>query len=81
MFTRWESEEAFQTWLSGDDFAKAHAHVAEEANAMAEDAGGHPHAEDAEGGHPHGGSHAHGGPVAVAAELLAFEVMERVTRD
>ncbi|MEM9518825.1 MAG: antibiotic biosynthesis monooxygenase [Actinomycetota bacterium] len=86
VFTRWESEEAFQAWMSSNDFAAAHAHVREEAAAVAEhghgdfsgdsEAGGHP----GEGhGHP-GGGHGHGGgPVGVMAELLAFDVVERVT--
>ncbi|MEO1055710.1 MAG: antibiotic biosynthesis monooxygenase [Actinomycetota bacterium] len=80
VFTRWESDEAFQAWLQSSDFAAAHAHVAEDAQAMAER-----HAPGATGGHhagtPAGRGHGHGGPVAINAELLAFEVMERVTRD
>ncbi|MEM8620103.1 MAG: antibiotic biosynthesis monooxygenase [Actinomycetota bacterium] len=78
VFTRWESEEAFQAWLQSSDFAAAHAHVAEDANAMAER-----HTPDGSAGH--GGAapagHGHGGPAGINAELLAFEVMERVTRD
>ncbi|MEM9608975.1 MAG: antibiotic biosynthesis monooxygenase [Actinomycetota bacterium] len=74
VFTRWESEEAFQAWLSGDDFAKAHAHLAEDQRpeGAAAPPAGH--------GHGHGGEHGGEGPVAVNAELLAFEVMERVTK-
>jgi heme oxygenase (mycobilin-producing) len=30
VYTRWASEEAYQAWLSSQDFAKAHAHVAAE---------------------------------------------------
>ena len=84
VFTRWESEEAFQAWLQSSDFAAAHAHVAEDANAMAERhaSGGQSGRSDAApAAHGHGDGHGHGGPVAINAELLAFEVMERVTRD
>ncbi|MEY2474622.1 MAG: hypothetical protein QOK28_3951 [Actinomycetota bacterium] len=28
VYTRWASEDAYQAWLSSQDFAKAHAHVA-----------------------------------------------------
>jgi heme-degrading monooxygenase HmoA len=28
VYTRWASEDAYQGWLSSQDFAKAHAHVA-----------------------------------------------------
>lgn len=31
VYTRWASEEAYQGWLAGEDFAKAHAHVTAEA--------------------------------------------------
>lgn len=87
VFTRWESEEAFDTWMSSRDFAAAHANVAEEAadqSVPAHDAGEHAgHGHEADGGHGHGGGQGHGhggaGPVAVSAELLAFEVVERVT--
>ena len=58
VLTRWSSEQAFQDWMSSNDFAKAHAHA---------QGGGEP---------PHHGGHA---PVATGAELLAFEVIERVT--
>jgi len=53
VYTRWASEEAYQGWLSGQDFAKAHAHVAADAKAQA-------------------------APVAHGAELLSFEVIERL---
>lgn len=79
VFTRWESEEAFQTWLSGDDFAKAHAHLAEDQRPERPEGAAAPPTGH---GHGQGGGHGHGGdgPVAVNAELLAFEVMERVTK-
>ncbi len=79
VFTRWESEAAFQAWLQSSDFAAAHAHVAEDAQAMSE--GQATHGGEAPAGHGAGQGHGGGGPVAINAELLAFEVMERVTRD
>ncbi|MEM7274553.1 MAG: antibiotic biosynthesis monooxygenase [Actinomycetota bacterium] len=81
VFTRWESEEAFNTWLSSSDFAAAHAHLAEGQGPGHGEGHGHGHGDGAGGGHGgHGEGHGHGGagPVAVAAELLAFEVIERV---
>ncbi|MEL6892300.1 MAG: antibiotic biosynthesis monooxygenase [Actinomycetota bacterium] len=86
VFTRWASEEAFDAWINSNDFAAAHAHVAEEAAQVTEHGHGEfdgeasearsGHGEHAPGGHGHGG---HGGPVGVSAELLAFDVIERVT--
>jgi len=35
VYTRWASEDAYQAWLSGQDFAKAHAHVAAEKSGQA----------------------------------------------
>jgi len=32
VYTRWASEATYQAWLSSQDFAKAHAHVATEAS-------------------------------------------------
>ncbi len=89
VFTRWESEEAFDTWLSSGDFAAAHAHLAEGTGPTGHGHGGHPHGEGGAeaGGGPGGATHGHGGhggghgdtvPVAVNAELLAFDVVERV---
>lgn len=52
VYTRWASEEAYGQWVAGEDFARAHAHVADTTS-----------------------SHR---PVAHGAELLAFEVVERV---
>ena len=60
VFTRWESEEAFQAWMSGRDFAAAHRTDSDDA----------PSSEARPGA---------GGPPGVTAELLAFEVVERVT--
>jgi heme oxygenase (mycobilin-producing) len=63
VYTRWASEDAYQAWLAGDDFAKAHAHVRADADSAAT-------ADDAP---------AHGAqPAGHGAQLLAFEVIERV---
>lgn len=35
VYTRWASEESYQAWLSSQDFAKAHAHVAADTPAAA----------------------------------------------
>lgn len=35
VYTRWSSEDAYDAWLSSQDFAKAHAHVAADAKAAA----------------------------------------------
>lgn len=58
VFTRWETEEAFQAWMSGNDFAAAHK-------------------PDADGDAP---APPRSGPPGVTNELLAFDVVERVTR-
>ncbi len=39
VYTRWASEEAYQSWLDSQDFAKAHAHPAPAANAGAQPVG------------------------------------------
>lgn len=73
VFTRWESEEAFQGWMSSRDFGKAHGNQ-----------GGPP---AGQGGPPPGGESGDGPPaggpppVASGSELLAFEVVERVSAD
>lgn len=79
VFTRWASEEAFQAWLTSGDFAAAHAHVADAATGGGGDHGAA--ADDSPASGPGGhGAHAGGhGPVGVSAELLAFDVIERVT--
>jgi len=56
VFTRWESEEAFEAWMGGSDFRRAHG-TDGEASAEARPAG----------------------PPGVSAELLSFDVVERVT--
>ncbi len=72
VFTRWESEEAFEAWMSSRDFAAAHAQAGDAASQAGPGHGeGH--------GQPEGQAHGGGGPVAASAELLAFEVVERVT--
>jgi heme oxygenase (mycobilin-producing) len=65
VYTRWASEDAYQAWLAGDDFARAHAHVRADAEATSA-----PADDDAP---------AHGTqPAGHGAQLLAFEVIERV---
>ena len=63
VLTQWESEQAFQDWMSSRDFAKGHAN-----------AGG---ASAAEGGAP-AGHPGPSGPVATGSSLLAFEVVEQI---
>jgi heme-degrading monooxygenase HmoA len=60
VLTRWESEEAFQTWRDGQDFQRAHGEGGQ--------GGGHPG-----GGHP--GGDAPKPPVATGSALLEFEVV------
>ena len=57
VFTRWESEEAFQGWMTSRDFAAAHGTDSESAAPPERPAA----------------------PPGVTAELLAFDVVERVT--
>ncbi|CAB4997458.1 unannotated protein [freshwater metagenome] len=66
VMTWWESEDAFQGWMNSQDFAKGHA------NAGGPPAGGPP-----AGGPPAGGPEGQR-PVSTGAELLAFELVERV---
>ena len=63
VLTQWESEQAFQDWMSSRDFAQGHANAG---GAAAAEGG-------AQGGHP-GSS----GPVASGSSLLAFEVVEQI---
>lgn len=72
VLTRWESEEAFQAWMSGRDFAAAHSGDRAEA---AHHGGAHHGTADAE----QSGFDAGHAPVATGSELLAFDVVERVT--
>jgi heme-degrading monooxygenase HmoA len=78
VMTWWESEEAFQGWLSSQDFAKGHANAggAAAGGPGGHSGGGHP------GGHPGGqpGGTPGGGqaPVATGASLLSFEVVEQI---
>ncbi len=66
VMTWWESEEAFQTWMSSADFAKGHAN----AGGQSAPGAGHP------GGHG-GGSDAPA-PVSTGSSLLSFEVVEQI---
>ena len=75
VYTRWASEEAFQNWVSSQDFAKGHA----QANADAA-SGGHPGGGHPGGGHPGGGHPGGAAPVSIDADLLAFEVVEHVVK-
>jgi heme-degrading monooxygenase HmoA len=64
VYTRWETEEAFQAWRESQRFAESHAGQGAEAAAG--------------GGHPGGGEG--GGPAAMGADLLEFEVALAVTK-
>ncbi len=68
VYTRWASEEHFQSWVNSQDFVKGHA------NAGSGDGGARPGGGHA-GGHPGGPA-----PVSQSAELLAFEVVEHVVK-
>jgi heme oxygenase (mycobilin-producing) len=61
VYTRWETEEAFQAWRESQRFAESHAGQT----------GPPPE------GHGQGGG---GGPVAMGADLLEFEVALAVTK-
>ena len=72
VMTWWESEDAFQAWMSSTDFAKGHSNVGGSAAA-------------GPGGEGHPGAGAPGGPGAPAAApgrptLLSFEVVEQIPR-
>lgn len=76
VLTQWESEDAFQNWMSSRDFAKGHA------NAGGSDAAA-PGAGSGSGGHPGGQpAEASGGaaPVSTGSSLLAFEVVEQIPK-
>ena len=70
VYTRWETEEAFQAWRESQRFAESHAG---QTGAKPEGHGGPP------AGHG-GGGEGGGGPVAMGADLLEFEVALAVTR-
>ncbi|YAL84309.1 antibiotic biosynthesis monooxygenase family protein [Dermacoccaceae bacterium W4C1] len=63
--TRWQDEESFQAWVSGDAFAKAHGHGAPASESA-------PKNESAESAPS--GSSGHSGPVGMSAELWSFDV-------
>jgi heme-degrading monooxygenase HmoA len=86
VYTRWRSEEDFESWRSSMSFAQAHTGTAGGEQAGGHPGGGHPGA----GGHPGGGhpgghpggggpagGHPGGGPVASASELWSFDVVEQ----
>jgi len=62
VYTRWETEEAFQAWRESQRFAESHA-----GQTGAPPAG-------------HGGGEGGGGPAAMGADLLEFEVALAVTK-
>lgn len=72
VYTRWESEEAFQAWLHSDAFTKGHAGASGGSSEPTE--GGHGHGE----GHP--GGHGSSGPVGTGSALLGFEVVMQVNK-
>ncbi len=78
VYTRWESEEAFQAWLHSDAFTKGHAGASGGSSKPA--AGGH--GDSHPGGHPggHPGNHGSSGPVGTGSALLGFEVVMQVTK-
>jgi heme-degrading monooxygenase HmoA len=70
VYTRWETEEAFQAWRESQRFAESHA--------------GQTTAPEGGPGHGEGGGHGHGeggGPLAMGADLLEFEVALAVSKD
>jgi len=78
VYTRWESEEAFQAWVNSESFGRGHAQAGGGGEGH-----GHPHGHGEGQGHGQGQGHGHGGgarPVATGAELLSFEVAQRVDR-
>ena len=67
VYTRWESEEAFQAWRESQRFSESHAGVS------GEKPEGH--------GGPQGGAEGEAPkPVAQGASLLSFEVVEHVVK-
>ena len=66
VYTRWETEEAFQAWRESQRFAESHA-------------GQTGPAPEGHGGPPEGGEGG-GGPVAMGADLLEFEVALAVVK-
>ncbi|MCY9785323.1 antibiotic biosynthesis monooxygenase [Nocardiopsis sp. EMB25] len=65
VYTRWRSEEDFQSWVNSQDFKHGHAQAARESGRT-----GH--------GHGHGGEGA-AKPAATGSELWGFEVVQRVS--
>lgn len=66
VYTRWRSEEDFQTWQQGEAFQRGHAQAAAAAQAQGPGQG-----------HGSGQGHGHGqGPAATGSEVWSFEVAE-----
>ncbi|WP_159945172.1 MULTISPECIES: antibiotic biosynthesis monooxygenase [unclassified Nocardiopsis] len=63
VYTRWRSEEDFQSWVKGQAFQRGHAQAAA----------------DAEEGAGRGHGHGRGGPAATGSEIWGFEVVQRVS--
>lgn len=70
VYTRWESQEAFEAWTTSREFQRGHA-----GQGGGEGQGGAPHGEGGPGGGPAGG------PVASGAELLSFDVVLSTVAD
>jgi len=71
VYTRWESQEAFDSWLASPAFQHGHARSGGGAPGAAAAHGAH----GAEGAHgAHGGGHP--GPVSTNAELWSFDVVQ-----
>jgi heme oxygenase (mycobilin-producing) len=92
VYTRWRSEEDFQTWASSQAFTDGHRRAAETSAAGAGEpaAGGqgHPGGQPGAGGHPGGhpggrpgDAKPGGGPAASAASLWSFEVQNAGPRE
>lgn len=68
VYTRWESQEAFEAWTSSRQFQRGHAGQGQQ-----DGPGGQ--AEQQESSGQEGGQRPAGGPVASGAELLSFDVV------
>lgn len=72
VLTQWESEEAFQDWMSSRDFAKGHANAGADSQGAGDHPGGH------RGGQP--GEASGPPPASTGSSLLGFEVVEQIPR-
>jgi len=86
VYTRWESEEAFQAWRESQRFAESHAgQTGGSPESHAGQTGGPP---EGHGGPPAGHGHGEGakgpgegsGPVGMGADLLEFETVLSVSK-